>query len=93
MKTISVHQFCIHYDIPQSFINSLSNFDLIELIEIEKAKHIQIEDINRIEKLMRMHFDLQVNFEGLDIINNLINQINTLQEDIALLRNKIEFYE
>jgi hypothetical protein len=93
MKTISVHQFCIHYDVPQSFIDSLSNFELIKIIEIETKKHILIEDINRIERLMRLHFELHVNFEGLDIINNMINQISILQKDIDDLRNKVDFYE
>lgn len=93
MKTISVHQFCIHYDIPKSFIDSLSNYELIELVEIESSKHIPIEDISRIEKLIRMHFDLQVNFEGLDIIDNLVRQINALQQEVTLLRNKMDFFE
>jgi len=93
MKTISVHQFCAHYDVPKSFVDSLCSFELIEIIEIESTKHIQIEDINRIERLMRMHFELNVNFEGLDIINNLIDQISTLQVDVAFLKNRIEFFE
>ncbi len=93
MKTISVQQFCIHYDVPQSFIESLSNFELIELVELDAHKHIPLKEINHIEKLMRMHYDLQVNFEGLDIINNMINQINSLQTEVRLLKNKLEFYE
>jgi signal transduction histidine kinase len=93
MKTISVHKFCLTYDVPQSFIDSLYSFELIELIEIKTAKHILIEDINRIERLMRMHYELNVNFEGLDIINNLVNQIKDLQEDVNILRNRIEFYK
>ncbi len=93
MKTISVHQFCDHYDVTQSFVDSLCSFELIEIIEIKSTKHIQIEDINRIERLMRMHYELNVNFEGLDIINNLIDQISTLQVDVAFLKNRIEFFE
>jgi len=93
MKTVSVQQFCVHYDIPQEFIDSLSNFELIELIEKESNKYILIDDINRVERLMRMHYDLNVNFEGLDIINNLLQQITNLQNDIELLKNDIHFYK
>ena len=93
MKTISVQQFCIHYNIPESFVDSLSNFDLIRIVIIDKTNHIQIEEINRIERLMRMHYELKVNFEGLDVINNLINQVNSLHEDIEKLKNKIDFYK
>ncbi len=93
MKTITVKQFCINYNIPLSFINSLSNYELINLIEIENSKHLQLEDINRVEKMIRLHFDLNVNFEGLDIINHLTSQISSLQEELIELQNKIDFYE
>ncbi len=93
MKTISIQQFCTHYNISESFVDSLINYELIEFVELETTKHIQIEDIDTIERLMRMHYDLNVNFEGLDIINNLIHQINSLQEELSILKNKIDFYE
>ncbi|PHS52198.1 MAG: MerR family transcriptional regulator [Lutibacter sp.] len=93
MKTITAKQFCINYNIPLSFIDSLSNYELINLIEIESSKHLQIDDINRIEKMMRLHYDLNVNFEGLDIINHLTSQINSLQEELIGLKNRIDFYE
>jgi len=93
MKTIAVKQFCVHYDIPISFIDLLSNYDLIETVEYNNIKHIQIQDINRVEKLIRLHYDLEVNFEGLDVINNLITQINSLQEELIILWNRIDLYE
>jgi len=93
MKTISVQQFCLDYDVSQSFIDSLSDFELVELLTIEKTNYIRIEDINRIERLMRMHYELKVNFEGLDIINNLINEMNSLNKEVNELRNRIAFYE
>ncbi len=93
MKTISVSKFCVNYDIPQQFIDSLSKYDLVKVIEVETTKHIHIDDINRIERLMRIHFDLDVNFEGLDIINNLIDQINTLQNEVSRLKSRLELYE
>lgn len=92
MKTIAVEQLCMHYDIPHSFIDSLTSFEFIELIEIESEKHVQINDIQKIEKMMRLHYDLQVNFEGLDIINHLTSQIYSLQEELIELRNRLEFY-
>ena len=93
MKTIAVQQFCTYYNISESFIYSLSNYKLIELVEIDSGKHIYFEDIGRIEKLIRIHFELNVNYEGLDIINNLLNEINTLQDEIINLRNRMNFYE
>ncbi len=93
MKTITVKQFCANYDVPLSFINSLSNFELIDVIEIENIKYLKTNDINKVEKMMRLHYDLGVNFEGLDIINHLTSQINLLQEELNELNNLLDFYK
>ena len=93
MKTITVQQFCGHYKVPNSFIESLYEYELITIIKIEKAQHIPTKQISTIERLMRLHYDLKINFEGLDVINNLITQINQQQEEITLLSNKLEFYK
>lgn len=93
MKTISVKQFCTSYKIPQHFIDSLSTFELINIVEIDATNHILIDDISKIEQLMRMHFDLNVNLEGLDVINNLLNQIFALKDQVKLLENRLKFYE
>lgn len=93
MKTIAVQQFCVHYDIPMNFIDSLSSYELIEIIHVENDKHLQIDDIHKVEKLMRLHYDLEMNFEALDVIENLTGRICSLQLELTQLKNKIEFYE
>jgi len=93
MKTISVQTFCVHYKVPTSFIDSLSHYELIQLIEVETTLHIPIKEITKIERLMRLHYDLEVNFEGLDVINNMVSKINSLQSEVISLKNKLEFYE
>ncbi len=93
MKTIPTKQICIHYNIPTSFIDSLVEYELIEVIVIDSLPHITLDELQRIERLMRLHFDLNVNFEGIDIINNLLNQVDELQEKIYTLQNKLDFYE
>lgn len=92
IKTISVKQFCVHYNVPVTFIETLSEFELIDIINIENSKHIKEQQIATIEKLMRLHYDLDINFEGLDVINNLISQINKLQNEVTSLQNRLDFY-
>ncbi len=93
MKTIAVKRFCTHNNIPTSFIESLSEYELIELVEVDGSTYMQLEDIHRIEKMIRLHYELNVNFEGIDIINHLKAQINSLEEEIIILKNKIDFYK
>jgi hypothetical protein len=92
IKKISVTQFCIHYDVPISFIENLNNYELIQIITINNSTYIDLDQIKTIEKLMRLHYHLNINFEGLDVVINLLDQIEHLQNEITSLNNKLEFY-
>ena len=90
---ISVQMFCTHYNIPVSFINTLSEFELIEIVFKQETRCVSKHYIKDIEKMMRLHFDLDINIEGIDVIYNLLKQLNALQEQVTTLSNKLEFYE
>jgi len=90
---IPISEFCSHYNIPDSFIESLCDIDIIDIVMQENIKHIRAEQINIIEKMIRLHYQLDINIEGLDVINNLLEQINQLQYEIIELHNKLDFYK
>ena len=92
IKTISVTQICSQYDIPVSFIDSLNNYELIKLSSIDNQPAIYEEEIELIEKLIRLHYHLNINFEGLDVVVNLLNQIEDLKSELNTLQNKLYFY-
>ena len=96
MKTndlIPIEQFCKIYEIEFSFINSLNEFGLIEITYIDKNKFIELEKIQAVEKMIRLHNELGVNFEGIDIITNLVQKIDSLQSRINLLQNQLDIYD
>ncbi len=92
-KLIPIKTFCTIYKTPTSFLDDLYEYEIIKFKIVDNKKHIRLKDINTIEKLMRLHFDLNINMEGLDAIIHLTNQINQLQDEINELKNKINFYE
>lgn len=89
---ISIQEFCKQYDVPESFIEKLYEYELISFAEENSTRHIPSEQINNIEKLIRLHFDLNINFEGLDVILNLLNKIDALQEENRQLKNQLMLY-
>lgn len=96
MKTtdlISIRTICTHYNIPISFINSLNEFDLIEVVETENSLFIYKTQIKDVEKIIRMHYELDINMEGIDVIYNLLKQVESLKSDINHLNNRLRFYE
>lgn len=86
---ILVEQFCTHHNIPVSFVNALSDYELIEIIAIDNANYIQDLALKDLEKMTRLHFELNINLEGLDAIYHLLKQVETLQQDIVALNNKL----
>ncbi len=92
-QLITIQTFCSNYDIEFTFINSLSEYGLIEITTIDKIDYLPQNKILEIEKMLRLHNDLGVNLEGIDVIYNLTEKVKSLQEEINYLKNRIQFYE
>ena len=90
---ISTDDFCNHYKVEYSFINSLQEHGLIEIKKIDQHYFIDHDHLKNMEKLIRLHYDLEINLEGIEAITYLLNKINNMREEIITLKNKIRLYE
>ncbi len=89
MKTtlkINVNQFCKLYEVPNAFVTNLIEYKLIEPIEDGGELYIIENQLQHVERYMRLHYDLNINFEGLDVINNLLLKINQLEQELNKLK-------
>ena len=80
MKTthyITVTDLCTHYKMEMSFFDGLKDYGLIEIISVEKTECIHQDYIADLERMIRLHKDLKLNFEGIDTVLNLLNKIYT----------------
>jgi len=92
-KLIPVNELCNIYEVNTSFIDSLNDFGLIKITTIEKRPFIEKEKISDIEKIIRLHDELGVNLEGIDVICNLLNRIDELQNELIAYKNRLDLYE
>ena len=90
---IPIDIFCRQHGIEISFISSLHEFGLIEVMKVDEAECIPINQLVDAEKLVRLHDDLEINLEGIDVITHLLKRINEMQGEIQLLKNKLSLYE
>jgi hypothetical protein len=90
---ISVRQFCKHHNIPISFLKSLNEIELVEIITTKEELYIQTTQIRRVEKLVRLHYDLDINLEGIHVVYNLLQQVESLQKEVIDLNNRLSFYK
>jgi hypothetical protein len=90
---ISITEFCNCHQIQYTFIHSLNELGLIELTIIEEDEFIEKEQLRELEKMMRLHYDLEINIQGIEAINNLLNKVSYLQDEVRLLQNRLKRYE
>ncbi|PWT73435.1 MAG: MerR family transcriptional regulator [Bacteroidetes bacterium] len=86
---MSAEECCAHYQIELSFIQSLNEYGLIEINRIESTEFIQKDKLLELEKFIHLHYDLDINFAGLDAINHLLERIKDLQHELTLLKSKM----
>ncbi|MDV7186073.1 chaperone modulator CbpM [Lutibacter sp. TH_r2] len=90
---ILIDELCVHYKIELSFFEALDNVGLIKIERVEQNKFIHQDIINDLEKMIRLHNELNVNIEGIDIVFNLLKKEMKLQEEVIYLKNKLRLYE
>jgi len=92
-ELIAANEFCVHHNIEFSFINSLQNYGLIEMTIIEGNEFISLNQLSELEKFIRLHYELNINLEGIDAIHNLLQRMNDLHNELFTLRNRLRLYE
>jgi hypothetical protein len=90
---ISTDEFCSHYHVEYSFITALQQNGLIEITTIDHHSFIDHDHLKNIEKLVRLHYDLDINLEGIEAITYLLNRVKNMQAEIVALKNKLSVYE
>lgn len=90
---ISTDDFCSHYKVEYSFITSLQQHGLIEVTTIEENSFIDHDHLKNVERLISLHYDLDINLEGIEAITYLLNRVKNMQEEITSLKNRLRLYE
>ena len=90
---ISAQILCSQYNIEISFVDALNKMGLIQIEIIEQNQFIHQDQISDLEKIIRLHNELNVNLEGIDIVFNLLEKERELRNELNTLKNKLRFYE
>ena len=92
-QLVSIEIFCQHHNVPISFISSMQEFGLLEIIVADEFNYIPTSQLAIAEKLVRLHNDLEINTEGIDVVVQLLQRMKTMQEEMVLLKSRLNFYE
>jgi len=58
---IAINELCIHYKVEMSFFSRLNDMGLIEINTIKKVACIHQDRLSSIEKILRLHKELDFN--------------------------------
>lgn len=90
---ILIETLCTHYEIEVSFVDSLYSLGLIEIHTVEKTRFLPLEKVADLEKMVRIHQDLDVNPEGIDVIFNLLRKVDDLKSELSETKNLLKRYK
>lgn len=90
---IPIKQYCSFYRIDSSFIDSLESFGLVEIIVVDENPYFPEDQLSTVERMYRLHYDLDINLEGIDAINFLLKRIEDLKKELKAVKNRLSLYE
>lgn len=96
MKTpryIRIEDFCAGHALEASFVFELEELELIRVVTDGPHRAIHRKDLRRLERLVRLHRDLEINPHGLQAVDHLLGQVEALREEIRVLRNRLGQWE
>jgi hypothetical protein len=86
MNMIRVSDYCALHRIDGAFIDMLESTGLVTLVTVEEERYIPHDTLDTLERLTNWHYELEINAQGLEVVNVLYDQIVVLQEEISRLK-------
>ena len=89
---IVLNEFCASHQVEISFIQSLEEHGLIETVIVDQSICVYANELPKLERIIRLHQELNINPEGIDVINELLKRMDEMGHEITELKNRLDFY-
>ncbi|MGA0558017.1 chaperone modulator CbpM [Larkinella sp. VNQ87] len=90
---IRVEEYCLKYTVEETFVASLAEYGLLELVIIEEQPFIPLHQLPTLEKFSNLHYELNINLDGIDAIHHLLQRVEAMQDEIRRLKSQLSVYE
>ena len=92
-ELIPADTFCAFHQVEISFVRRLHDSGLIGMTIREGSVFLPSSDLPELEKWIRLHYEMDINLEGIEAISHLLERLNRMQEEMVNLQNRIRFYQ
>jgi chaperone modulatory protein CbpM len=86
-------EFCTFHHVELSFIKGLHESGLIGMTTSDGSLLLSAEELPALEKFVRWHYELAINFEGIEALAHLLQRMDGLQEENRVLRNRLRSFD
>ncbi|GAA4453860.1 MAG: chaperone modulator CbpM [Chitinophagaceae bacterium] len=90
---ILLNTLCSEYGVEIQWVHGLRDQGLIQIIWIDGAEQLHEDELPPFEKAVRLHRDLQVSLQDIDLVFGLLDRIETLQHEVSRLQQRLSSYE
>ena len=90
---IAASDFCTWHQVEYTFISSLNEAGLIEITVVNDTTFISETELQKLERMIRLHNELEINIAGIEAITYLLERIETIQEEMRHTQNRLRIYE
>ncbi|MBC3783883.1 chaperone modulator CbpM [Spirosoma utsteinense] len=88
-----VRDFCVYHNVEITFVETLVSQDLIVTTTIEDSLYVETGQLPQLEKLVRLHQELDIHPDDLDVVSDLLDKLENLKSEVVSLQNRLRFYE
>ncbi len=92
-ELIPLQAYCSTSHVSISLIDDLAESGLVQITVQAEQRYIPAGQLAHIERLVRLHDDLDINVEGLEAIEHMLARMHAMQEELQQLRNRLRRYE
>jgi DNA-binding transcriptional MerR regulator len=92
-QLIPISELSLRLGVETSFILTLEEHGLIKTVTTEQNLFIDVLELPQLEKMVRLHEELEINIEGIQAISHMLERIDDMQTEIADLQNRLRLYE
>ncbi len=90
---ISADDLCAYHHLEQTFIHSLYDEGLLKVSIVNQETFIPVDELQKLEKMISLHRDLEINVAGIASIIHLLAQMDDLHNQLYQLQNRLRLYE
>ena len=83
-KYITIKELAKFHELDEGYIMEFIHYGIIPVQEKKTILQVHLDDVEELERAIRLNKDLEVNMQGVEIICRLRNRLVELQERLLL---------